>query len=117
MGEMEDAGELADLLGQLTIGPGNAMNGLEQILRACADRVRATTAPGHHDLVDRIRAEAARTSLAADNLAQWSSGLDAVRRSARADAATTGSPGRQPAGAAPSAAAALPRPSHPPRSR
>ncbi|WP_030458916.1 hypothetical protein [Kitasatospora sp. NRRL B-11411] len=117
VGEMEDAGELADLLGQLTIGPGNAMNGLEQILRACADRVRATTAPGHHDLVDRIRAEAARTSLAADNLAQWSSGLDAVRRSTRANAATTGSPGRQPAGAAPSAATALPRPSHPPRSR
>ncbi len=117
VGEMEDAGELADLLGQLTIGPGSAMNGLEQTLRACADQVRATTSPGHHDLVDRIRADAARTSLAADNLARWSSGLDAVRPSPRADAATASLPRRRPAGAAPSAAAPPPQAARPPRSR
>ncbi|MEU4113252.1 hypothetical protein AB0F71_01960 [Kitasatospora sp. NPDC028055] len=116
IGEMEDAGELSDLLGQLTIGSGSAMNGLEQTLRACADQVRATTSPGHHDLVDRIRADAARTSMTADNLARWASGLDAVRRSARADAATTGSPRRQPAVPAPSSTAPLPSPERTPRS-
>nr|BEK67560.1 hypothetical protein KPHV_47870 [Kitasatospora purpeofusca] len=117
IGEMEGAGELADLLGQLTIGPGSAMNALEQTLRACAEQVRATTSPGHHDLVDRIRADAARTGQAADNLAQWSSGLDAVRPSPRAGAATSASPRRHPAGAAPAVPAPLPRPARTPRSR
>ncbi|MGV9266636.1 hypothetical protein ACWDRR_18490 [Kitasatospora sp. NPDC003701] len=117
IGEMEDAGELADLLGQLTTGPGSAMNGLEQTLRACAEQVRATTSPGHHDLVDRIRAEAALTGQAADNLAQWSSGLDAVRPSPRSGAATSASPRRPPAEAAPTATSALPRSARTPRSR
>ncbi|MEU6233651.1 hypothetical protein, partial [Kitasatospora sp. NPDC047058] len=57
IGEMDSPGELADVLGQLTIGPGSAMNGIEQTLLACADQVRVTTSPGHHDLVDRIRAD------------------------------------------------------------
>ncbi|MGW2397082.1 hypothetical protein ACWCYY_11060 [Kitasatospora sp. NPDC001664] len=112
IGEMDSPGELADVLGQLTIGSGSAMNGIEQTLLACADQVRATTSPGHHDLVDRIRADADRTSRTADNLARWSDGLDALRPCPRAAAATAGSPRGGPAGAAP---AAIPSPARTPR--
>ncbi len=114
IGEMDSPGELADVLGQLTIGPGSAMNGIEQTLLACADQVRATTSPGHHDLSDRIRSDADRTSRTADNLARWSDGLDALRPCPRAAAATAGSPRGGPAGAAP-APAAIPNPARTPR--
>ncbi|MEU6236957.1 hypothetical protein ABZ885_28565, partial [Kitasatospora sp. NPDC047058] len=88
--------------------------GIEQTLLACADQVRVTTSPGHHDLVDRIRADADRTSRTADNLARWSDGLDALRPCPRAAAATAGSPRGGPAGTAP-ASAAIPSPARTPR--
>ncbi|MEU6235451.1 hypothetical protein ABZ885_20775, partial [Kitasatospora sp. NPDC047058] len=45
------------MLRALTAPERAALFGIEQTLLACADQVRVTTSPGHHDLVDRIRAD------------------------------------------------------------
>ncbi|MEY9949531.1 hypothetical protein [Kitasatospora sp. GAS1066B] len=92
--ETEHPGELADLLGQLTTGRGNAMDALEQMLRACAQAVRTTTDPGQHDLIGRITADAGRIGESSAGLARWSSALRTIDIHAgnRRRAATASSP-------------------------